>query len=338
LDEQHPWGTAVLTLYLGVSLVLLMRLVAGAIRMGRIKSKALPLRESWTLTLDVRIAREICGPVTFGATILLPACHASWTQDKRTMILSHEAAHVRHHDSQVQWLAAAHVALFWFSPLAWWLRRRLAQLAEYASDDAVLRGNTQNIDYARVLLEEARARSTQLIATGIGSCAIEQRVDRILRGDHPMSPPSIYRRTLAVMSVIPILALAADAVAVKATHPNSPSQSANLFGMNDSHPFIIAGPSGNDLRKYYPPEARRKGINGLVQIRVTLDGTGRATDTLILSETPVGLGFGAAASELAHKFRYLNQTGHPAPVTYRMKFELDDSGKQARPGKTDTNS
>jgi TonB family protein len=276
--------------------------------------------------------------VTFGATILLPTCHASWTQDKRTMILRHEASHVRHHDSQVQWLAALHVALFWFSPLAWWLRRRLAQLAEYASDDAVLRGDTQKIDYARVLLEEARARSTQLVAAGIRSCSIEQRVDRIMRGDHPMSPPSIYRRTLAVVSVVPILALAADAVAVKETHLNSPSQSANLFGMNDSHPFIIASPSATDLRKYYPPEARHKGINGLVQIRVTLDRTGRATDTLILSEMPAGLGFGAAASELAHKFRYSNQTGHPAPVTYNVKFELDDSGKHTRQGDTDTNS
>ena len=153
-----------------------------------------------------------------------------------------------------------------------------------------------------------------------------------------MSPPSIYRRTLAVVSVVPILALAADAVAVKETHPDSPSQSANLFGMDDSHAFIIAGPSGNDLRKYYPPEARHKGINGLVQIRVTLDRTGRATDTLILSETPAGLGFGAAASELAHKFKYSNRTGHPAPVTYRVKFELDDSGKHTRQGETDTNS
>src|SRR5882724_9201 len=102
-SEQHRVGTAVLTLYLGVSLVLLMRLMGGAARMGWIKSKALPLREPWTLTLDVRIARQIPSPVTFGATILLPTCHASWTQDKRTMILSHEAAHVRHHDSQVQW-------------------------------------------------------------------------------------------------------------------------------------------------------------------------------------------------------------------------------------------
>ena len=95
--------------------------------------------------------------------------------------------------------------------------------------------------------------------------------------------------------------------------------------MNTSHPFIIAGPSDNDLREYYPSEAARQGLDGLVQITVTLDDSGRATDTLILSETPTGLGFGAAASELAHKFRYSNRTGQPASVTYKVKFQLDRS-------------
>jgi len=117
-------GTAALTLYLGVTLVLLLRIAAGAGRMGWIKSNALPVCESWALGMDVRIAPGLSSPATFGATILLPTRYASWTEAKRTLILNHEEAHVRHHDSQVQWLASLHAALFWFSPLAWWLRRR----------------------------------------------------------------------------------------------------------------------------------------------------------------------------------------------------------------------
>jgi TonB family protein len=252
--------------------------------------------------------------------------------------LNHEEAHVRHHDSQVQWLASLHAALFWFSPLAWWLRRRLAQLAEYASDDAVVRRNTQKTDYAAVLLEEAQARSGQSILVGIASCSIEQRVDRILAADHPGRPLSRFRCALAVVSIVPIIALAADAVAVKAAPLSGASQDTNVFGMDDSHPFIIAGPSGDDLREYYPPEAAHKGVDGLVQITVTLDGAGRATDTLILSETPAGMGFGAAASELAHKFRYSNPTGHAASVTYKVKFALDHSGDQGHSSDADPNS
>jgi TonB family protein len=96
--------------------------------------------------------------------------------------------------------------------------------------------------------------------------------------------------------------------------------------MDMTHPYIVSSPSSDDLKKWYPVEAKRQGIDGQVQITVTLDEAGRATDTLVISESPLGMGFGAAASELAHVFKYANQTGRSASVTYRVKFELARSG------------
>ena len=329
LGEQYHLSTAILALYLSVSLVLVLRLATGVGRMWWIKSKAVPIREPWARALDVRTTSEISSPATFGTTILLPTCHASWPDAKRKIILDHEGAHARHRDSQVQWLAALHAALFWFSPLPWWLRRRLAQLAEYTSDDDVLRRNTHKADYATVLLEEAQARSSHSFLPGIAKESIEQRVDRILAADPVGRPPSRLRRALAILSVIPIIALTANAVTVRG-QPSAGARDRNLFAMDPTHPFIIAGPSGKDLDEYYPPQAADDGIDGLVQITVTLDEQGRATDTLILSETPAGMGFGAAASELAHNYRYSNRTGHPATVTYKVKFELRHTAGQPR--------
>jgi hypothetical protein len=34
------------------------------------------------------------------------------------------------------------------------------------------------------------------------------------------------------------------------------------------------------------------------------------------------MGFGAAASEIAHQFKYANPTDHPAWLTYKVKFKL----------------
>jgi TonB family protein len=100
--------------------------------------------------------------------------------------------------------------------------------------------------------------------------------------------------------------------------------------MDVTHPHIVSSPSLEELKKWYPAEAAIRGIDGMVQITVTLDEAGRATDTLVISEAPVGLGFGAAASELAHVFKYSNTTGHPATVTYRVKFELKHSHLTSR--------
>jgi hypothetical protein len=44
----------------------------------------------------------------------------------------------------------------------------------------------------------------------------------------------------------------------------------------------------------------------------------------------------AAASELAHKFRYSNPTGQPASVTYKVKFQLDRSTAPIPPRDTAT--
>jgi len=335
------------SLYLSVSLALLSRLAIGWLRMRRISAAAPRIQERWTVGLDVRVTRELSSPATFGTTILLPPSHTFWSEAKRTIILRHEEAHVRHHDSRIQWLAGLHACLFWFSPLAWWLRRRLAQLAEYASDDAVLRRDVSKFDYAAVLMEEAEMRSDKSMVVSVAGPSLERRVDRILAASHPGRVPSRPRRALAAVSVIPVIALASAGVFVQAqqaptgarqaqaqrVQPNAPAAQPanNPFHMNPAQPIIIAAPTDAQLREYYPSEAKDKGIDGLVQITVTLDEAGRATDTRIVSEAPTGMGFGAAASELAHQFKYSNPSAHRASMTYRIKFELERPSRTAAP-------
>jgi TonB family protein len=313
-------------LYLATTIALLARLAVATARMWRVKVTAEPIDPAWTLGMDVRVTRRLSSPATFGSTILLPSSYGGWTDGKRALILQHEASHVRNHDSHIQWIAMLHVCIVWFSPLSWWLRRRLAQLAEQASDDAVLQGNIPKTEYAALLLEMAEVRPANLIAAGIAAGSIEKRIDRILSLDPPRRPVSQLRCALALVAVIPLVALAADVTPQWSTPASEHVAGAALYGMDVTHPYIVSGPSGDDLKKWYPAEASSQGIDGVVQITVTLDEAGRATDTLVISESPLGLGFGAAASELAHVFKYANTTGHPASVTYRIKFELNHSG------------
>jgi len=312
-------------LYWAMTSVLLARLAVATARMWRIRNTAKPIDEAWTFGMDVRVTQRLSSPATFGSTILLPSSRNGWTEAKRTLIIQHESSHVRNRDSYLQWIAVFNICIFWFSPLSWWLRRRLAELAEHASDDAVLQGDVNTTDYADVLLEMARARQTTAIATGMATGSIEQRIDRILSVDQPRRPVSKLRYALAFVAVIPLVPLAADVTPKWGTPAADDTAGAALYGMDVRFPHIVSTPSSEDSKKWYPDEAKKQGIDGLVQITVTLDEAGRATDTLVLSESPVGLGFGAAASELAHVFKYENKTGHPASVTYRIKFELDRS-------------
>ncbi len=83
--------------------------------------------------LQVPVTMSVRRPV-----VILPASWRSWPPDTLDAVLIHELSHVSRRDALTQQLALALRAACWPSPLGWWLRRRVATLAEEASDEAAL--------------------------------------------------------------------------------------------------------------------------------------------------------------------------------------------------------
>lgn len=326
------WLAALSLLHVAVTIVLLLRVAIGFGRMTWLRSHSARVLEAWTRGADVRVSRKLSSAITFGSTILLPWDQSTWSETKRAAVLAHERAHVRNHDCQVQWLAAAYGCVFWFSPLAWWLRRRLATLAERSSDDAVLRESPDRGEYAAVLLEAAQARSTVRMAISMAGGDVARRIERILSGHLPSRVPAPWHSAVAILLVVPAVVLAADTPTAARVADSQDTQ----FGMSTAEPHIVS--SGSQMERWYPQEAKRAGTEGLVQIAVTLDEAGRPYDTVVLSEYPPGVGFGAAASGLAHDMTYANPTGHPATLTFRVKFELQGHGGSGTYGTTNFES
>jgi hypothetical protein len=137
---------------------------------------------------DVLVSSWISVPMTAGwlrPKILLPEGWESWEQDKLDAVLAHERTHVRRADWLIAMLAGLNRSIFWFHPLAWWLERRLAALAEQACDDAALL-EVAHAPYAAALLDMAAAVKTaqgRLIweAMAMAKAAeVKQRIERIL--------------------------------------------------------------------------------------------------------------------------------------------------------------
>lgn len=95
--------------------------------------------------------------------------------------------------------------------------------------------------------------------------------------------------------------------------------SATATKAGDLHAKIVSWP---DLERFYPKNAKDRGTEGLVRIAVTLDKQGQATDTRILSVTPLDMGFGAAASTAVHFMTFSNPTGHRTTIKFAVKFAL----------------
>ncbi|HSC14312.1 MAG TPA: TolC family protein, partial [Gammaproteobacteria bacterium] len=106
-----------------------------------------------------------------------------WSKARLAVVLDHERAHAARRDPLVQWLALLNRAVFWFHPLAWWLERHLAALAEEACDAAVLERGHSPADYSEQLLELARMSSRQpirLVGMPMPGSSLSTRIAKIL--------------------------------------------------------------------------------------------------------------------------------------------------------------
>ncbi len=130
-------------------------------------------------------APKIPSPVTIGSGIVLPADYLEWDRSKLRMVLAHERSHVRQMDFYLQLLAGLYTALFWFSPLGWWLRRTLATLGEAIGDRAGLDAAASRSRYAELLLEFAAMPRQALRRTYFGVAMarpgnLSHRIERML--------------------------------------------------------------------------------------------------------------------------------------------------------------
>jgi beta-lactamase regulating signal transducer with metallopeptidase domain len=149
-------------------------------------------------------------PATIGIRkplILLPSDWRAWNREKLEAVLSHEISHVERRDALTQLLSKLHCALFWFSPLPWWLDRQIAECSEQASDEAALAGGADRTLYAETLLGfvsemervPGRVRWHALsMASHSSSGHAERRVDRILA----WRPASSMKKSLIAVSVV----------------------------------------------------------------------------------------------------------------------------------------
>jgi beta-lactamase regulating signal transducer with metallopeptidase domain len=171
---SFDWRVAVVALWaLGGGLVA-ARLAYGVARVWWMRRRAVEITdESWVRIVDglarrLRVGRIVTllreqrasVPMTWGVispVVLLPAEADAWSDERRTVVLAHELAHVRRWDAATQWIAHLALALFWFNPLVWVAARRLREEREHACDDAVLAIGTRPVAYADHLLDIVRS-------------------------------------------------------------------------------------------------------------------------------------------------------------------------------------
>jgi beta-lactamase regulating signal transducer with metallopeptidase domain len=297
------WNTVAMGIYLAVAFFLLMRFFVGLALGNRLRRSSQRIHEvcitarlaysgqSAGLALIPQAAESehIAVPITMGVlrpVILLPTSWRDWDAAKLDAVIAHEVSHVVRRDTLTQRVSLLYGVIFWFSPLAWWLNRHLADLAEQASDEAALSCGADRTAYARTLLsffEALQATPGRVRWQGVSMAAAgraEQRVEKILawKGTVAMS----LKKSMAVMIVafaVPLVYLTASA------HPSDnsprPSQAVEIAQNQvppapptpPHAPHSPKKPSGHSSHSYGGDDAQRFVIVSGNSDSLTMSGT-----------------------------------------------------------------
>jgi len=149
-------------------------------------------------------------PVTSGVrrpALLLPSSWRRWPEAKLDAVLIHELSHIHRRDTLTQQMALAMRAIFWPSPLGWWLRRHVSRLAEQASDEAALESGVDPARYAGILLGFMKVVHNRPFRAG-GYCAMARAGGAERRVEHVLRWPGSQLMSLSARSSV-LLAIAA---------------------------------------------------------------------------------------------------------------------------------
>ena len=212
-------ATILWLLYLGVGALLLLRLFYGLGATIQLWTTAKPVclaaDSDLAAGLRLRSSRRVASPVALASGLVLPADYAQWSRQKLRIVLAHERSHLRQGDFYLQTLAGLHVALFWFSPLSWWLKRKLVDLGEAVSDRAGLEVAASRSSYAQILLEfAALPRPTPLgVAMANSRSSLSHRIDRFLNeSSFRQAFAGSRRRAMLAVLLVPAVIFAVTAL------------------------------------------------------------------------------------------------------------------------------
>ncbi len=229
------------------------------------------LQKQLGVAADVRVSCEVAGPVTFGLwhpVVLLPA-----GGDVNDAVACHELLHVRRRDWI--WIVAEECvrSVLWFHPAVWWLVGMIQLTREEVVDREVVEITRSREQYLEALLAMAAVRA--------GVFPIPASL--FLRRRH------LRRRVASLMKEVAMsrLRVSTSTAAMAAMLAATVWMGARWFPLQ-------AAPAPQQqtqqtparvkmVQPVYPAEAKAKGIEGGVVLRLSVNERGDVTDAYVLS-------------------------------------------------------
>ena len=105
-------------------------------------------------------------------------CHSK--NEKKTpefdLIIDHEKVHARQWHSLDVIISNLYRAVFWFNPLAWWVKNQITENLEFIADAEAKAANSSSISYERTLLSVLASQPQPALANNFFTPSIKKRI------------------------------------------------------------------------------------------------------------------------------------------------------------------
>lgn len=223
--------------------------------------------------------------------------------DNPREILTHEQAHIHLHHSLDVLLLNVLVALQWWNPAAWLLRRELMLVHEYEADEAVLQRGVDARQYQLLLIRKSVGNQLFSMANNLNHQSLKKRIRMMTR------KRSNRWQQLRLLAVVPVAAVLAMACGQKNDKPDEPltvgvevpsegtspemvvvgyesAEADNVFDVVEQMPEFPGGTT--ELMKYlsqnlkYPKEAEAANEQGRVIVTFIVEPDGTPTSARVV--------------------------------------------------------
>ena len=208
----------------------------------------------WRARTMIRQARRVGGrlvhprcitPITLGLwspVVILPPNWIEWEEEDLIAVLAHEEEHVRRRDPLVTFITLINRAVFWFHPLAWWLRREISTLSERACDVTVLSRGHDADRYAAVLLGFARTAAAVggrigPLGTAMPGAGLQRRLQMLEASLHV--PRSRRRMAWVTAAYLVTVVICAETTPTRAQMPSTSANGPAAWRTYSSRHFEI---------------------------------------------------------------------------------------------------
>lgn len=308
---------------------------------------------------------EIAAPATVGwlwPRILLPeSLVREGDIDSLTAAIGHEMAHIARRDYLLNLICEFLYVPLAFQPVAAIVRQQIRRTRELRCDELVAERLMQPKNYARALVELARAatRSNSLLTVAVGMSDGDILEERILSTLRRQNMKVQRKRSLLGMAAVVLIAPCAIAApfalrvnvqgdnaarnitaSVDSSAQTSPSQGASQetptsfaleqkeMGVLDTGsvlPQAIFAPSAG-----YPSEARAAGLEGEVHLLATVAPSGAVEQALVMRSAGTILDAAAVRALLTWRFEPPVKNGKA--VTWKVPISMSFPPRVSSPG------